>query len=72
MGFDRQQLEAALQEVTEHLSLQVKLQGTGQPQGIPLHLFETLPSTNQTLWKLLDRGATTGTTVCVPDSGISL
>lgn len=28
-----------------------------------LHLFETLPSTNQTLWELLDRGAMSGTAV---------
>lgn len=30
---------------------------------LPLHLFESLPSTNQTLWELLDRGATADTTV---------
>ena len=30
---------------------------------IPLHLFDTLPSTNQTLWELLNQGATAGTIV---------
>lgn len=28
-----------------------------------LHIFETLPSTNQTLWKLIDQGAPSGTVV---------
>jgi BirA family biotin operon repressor/biotin-[acetyl-CoA-carboxylase] ligase len=30
---------------------------------IPLHLFDTLPSTNQTLWELLNQGATAGSIV---------
>ncbi len=64
MVFHQQRFETALQEVTERLlSLQVKLKGTGQPQGIALHLFETLPSTNQTLWELLNQGAKPGTVV---------
>lgn len=25
---------------------------------VPLHIFETLPSTNQKLWELIDKGAT--------------
>lgn len=63
MGFDRQQFKIALQEVSEQLSKQSNVSGIGQPQRMSLHLFETLPSTNQTLWELLDRGATGGTVV---------
>ena len=63
MGFNQQQFETAFQEVTEQLSLSGKPEGIGQPQEMPLHIFETLPSTNQTLWELLNQGATTGTVV---------
>ncbi|HEY9668959.1 MAG TPA: biotin--[acetyl-CoA-carboxylase] ligase, partial [Coleofasciculaceae cyanobacterium] len=63
MVFNRQQFETALEEVTEHLSKQDTFQGIEPPQGMSLHLFETLPSTNQTLWELLDRGAMSGTAV---------
>lgn len=63
MGFDQQQFEKALQEVQEQLSLSGKLQGVGQFQEMPLHIFETLPSTNQTLWELFNQGATAGTVV---------
>lgn len=33
------------------------------PLPLSFHIFETLPSTNQTLWELLDQGATPGTVV---------
>lgn len=48
VAFDRHCLEAFLEDVSLPLSF---------------HIFETLPSTNQTLWELLDRGATPGTVV---------
>lgn len=63
MLFNQQQFETALQEVPEQLSLSGTLKGIGQPQGIPIHLFDTLPSTNQTLWELINQGATAGTVV---------
>ncbi|GAB4190457.1 MAG: biotin--[acetyl-CoA-carboxylase] ligase [Coleofasciculaceae cyanobacterium] len=63
MGFDRQQFQIALQDVSEQLSGQSNALEIGQPQGLSLHWFETLLSTNQTLWKLLDWGATSGTVV---------
>ncbi len=63
MGFNQQQFEKAFQEVREQLSLSGKPEGIGQPQEMPLHIFETLPSTNQTLWELLNQGATAGTVV---------
>jgi BirA family biotin operon repressor/biotin-[acetyl-CoA-carboxylase] ligase len=55
--FNQQQFEIALQDVRQHLSIDRKI------QGLSLHIFETLPSTNQTLWELLNQGATTGTVV---------
>lgn len=63
MGFDQQQFKIALQDVSKQLSEQSNVSGIGQPQGMSLHCFETLLSTNQTLWKLLDQGATSGTIV---------
>lgn len=33
------------------------------PLGLEFHIFDTLPSTNQTLWELIDRGAVPGTVV---------
>ena len=63
MEFDRQQFKIALQEVSEQLSGQSNALEIGQPLGLSLHWFETLLSTNQTLWKLLDWGATSGTVV---------
>ncbi len=61
--FSQQQFEAALQEVREQLSQSIGLQGIGQLERMPLHLFETLPSTNQMLWQLLDQGAKAGAVV---------
>ena len=53
MGFERQQLEAIL---TETLGITPALK-------FYVHLFETLPSTNQMLWQLLEQGAGAGTIV---------
>jgi BirA family biotin operon repressor/biotin-[acetyl-CoA-carboxylase] ligase len=63
MGFNQQQFKTALQAVREQLSMQGNFPGIGQPQEMSLHLFEALPSTNQTLWELLNQGATSGTVV---------
>lgn len=63
MRFNQQQFKIALQEVRDRLSVQGNVPEIGQPQGMSLHLFETLPSTNQTLWELLKQGATSGTVV---------
>ncbi len=63
MGFNRQHFEIALQAVREQLSVQGNVPELVSPQGMSLHLFETLPSTNQTLWELLNQGATSGTIV---------
>lgn len=53
MGFDLQQLEAILAGAQVlHASLPFSL-----------HLFETLPSTNQKLWNLIEQGAGPGTVV---------
>lgn len=63
MVFNQQQFETAFQEVGEYLSLLGHFQGIGQLQDIHLHTFDILPSTNQTLWELIDQGATEGTIV---------
>ncbi|MBE9124646.1 MULTISPECIES: biotin--[acetyl-CoA-carboxylase] ligase [unclassified Coleofasciculus] len=57
MVLNRQHLERELQEVTQQLSCPEQL------SGLSLNLFETLPSTNQTLWELLDQGATIPTVI---------
>lgn len=61
--FNQQRFEAARPEVREQLSVYEKLPGTVHRLESPLHIFETLPSTNQTLWELLNQGATAGTVV---------
>ncbi len=61
MILNRQQFETALQEVRERLSRQGNFPRTEPFQA--LHIFETLPSTNQTLWELLNQGATSPTVV---------
>ncbi len=63
MGFNQQQYKIALEEVGERLSVGSNVPGIGQPQEMSLHLFATLPSTNQTLWDLLNQGARHGTVV---------
>ena len=63
MLFTQQQIETALQEVTSQVSQDILLPKSSQPPKIPLHLFEILPSTNQTLWKFLAEGATLPTAV---------
>ena len=63
MGFNQQQFKIALQDVRDTLSVGDNLPEIGQPQGMSLQVFETLPSTNQTLWELLNQGAASGTVV---------
>lgn len=63
MVLNQPKFETAFQDVRKHLSLSEKFQGIGQPQRMPLHIFETLPSTNKTLWQLFNQGATPGTVV---------
>ncbi|MDY7023653.1 MAG: biotin--[acetyl-CoA-carboxylase] ligase [Cyanobacteriota bacterium] len=62
MTLNRQRLEAALET----------LQGLTEPEnahlnnflrGFDLHLFDCIPSTNQTLWELMNSGAKAGTVV---------
>ncbi|WP_322111954.1 biotin--[acetyl-CoA-carboxylase] ligase [Aerosakkonema funiforme] len=64
--FDRQQFAAALESVRNHSVAQerslVNLSQSQHPD-ISLHLFETLPSTNEKLWELLALGSGEGTTV---------
>jgi BirA family transcriptional regulator, biotin operon repressor / biotin---[acetyl-CoA-carboxylase] ligase len=61
--FNRQQFETALQDVTEQLPVRNDFPGLEPPQERFVHVFDTLPSTNQTLWELLNQGATSGTVV---------
>lgn len=61
--FDQQQFKTALQQVGEQLSVSVKLPKREQLLEVPLHIFESIASTNQKLWELLNQGATTGTVV---------
>ncbi|MGB7443967.1 MAG: biotin--[acetyl-CoA-carboxylase] ligase [Coleofasciculaceae cyanobacterium] len=63
MGFNQQQFTAALLSVKEQLAQQNQLSITNFVQEIPIQIFETLPSTNQTLWQLINQGATTPTLV---------
>lgn len=63
MVFNRQQFETAFREVREQLSLDRALEAPGESQGLPLYVFDSLPSTNQTLWELFNQGAPTGTLV---------
>lgn len=63
MGFNQQKFEIAFPEVRERLSQQENFKGIHLPKDITLHCFETLPSTNQKLWELLNQGATAGTLV---------
>lgn len=63
MGFNQQQFKIALQDVRDTLSVRNNLPELGQTQGLSLQVFETLPSTNQTLWELLNQGAASGTVV---------
>ncbi|HBE19156.1 MAG TPA: biotin--[acetyl-CoA-carboxylase] ligase [Cyanobacteria bacterium UBA11149] len=63
MLFTQPQFETALQEVTAQVSPKILLPNSSQLPKIPLYLFETLPSTNQTLWEILVEGATPPTLV---------
>ena len=53
-SFNQQAFEIALEAVREQLPLNSP--GMGQFPPIPLQVFDTLPSTNQTLWELLNQG----------------
>jgi len=60
VGFDRQQFAAALESVRcrrKALERSPNRQSDTQDLDFSVHLFETLPSTNQKLWELLDAGA---------------
>lgn len=48
VAFNQQQFEAAFQKITHY----------GRQSKLSLRIFDTLPSTNPTLWELLDQGAT--------------
>ncbi|HEY9848747.1 MAG TPA: biotin--[acetyl-CoA-carboxylase] ligase [Leptolyngbyaceae cyanobacterium] len=64
MEFDRQLFAAALESLRCQATAKQKSNnsnGENKQLAFSLHLFETLPSTNQKLWELLDQGATSGT-----------
>ncbi|NET06677.1 MAG: biotin--[acetyl-CoA-carboxylase] ligase [Merismopedia sp. SIO2A8] len=63
MGFNQQKFEQELPVVKQQISRQIKFLTREQFPQINLHIFETIPSTNQTLWQLLAQGATAGTVV---------
>ncbi|EDX73112.1 biotin-(acetyl-CoA-carboxylase) ligase [Coleofasciculus chthonoplastes PCC 7420] len=62
MVLDQQALEIALQTVTQQLS-RSKLPGLQDIGELAIYLFDSLSSTNQTLWELLDRGTPPPTVV---------
>ena len=63
MGFNQQHFTTALLSVKEQLSEHNQLSVTDLALEIPIQVFETLPSTNQTLWQLINQGATIPTLV---------
>ncbi|MEQ9671326.1 biotin--[acetyl-CoA-carboxylase] ligase [Coleofasciculus sp. G2-EDA-02] len=62
MVLNQQALEIAIQTVTQQLC-HSGLPGLQEIRGLPVYLFDSLSSTNQTLWELLDRGTTPPTVV---------
>lgn len=60
MEFDRQKFTKALDIVKQNYHHQ---EPTINNQTFTLHLFDTLPSTNQKLWQLIEQGAPPGTVV---------
>ncbi|MEQ9373274.1 MAG: biotin--[acetyl-CoA-carboxylase] ligase [Coleofasciculus chthonoplastes F3-SA18-01] len=62
MVLNQQTLEIALQTVTPQLS-HSGLPGLQDIGDCPIYLFDSLSSTNQTLWELLDRGTSPPTVV---------
>jgi len=56
--FDRQKFTAALESIKNS-----QIQSTNDDWNFSLHLFSTLPSTNQTLWELVKDDAPPGTVV---------
>lgn len=63
MGFNQQQFEVARLAVREQLFRQRNCSVIEPLSELPTYLFETLPSTNQILWELIDQGAKVGTVV---------
>lgn len=63
MGFNQQQFEVARFAVREQLFRSGKSSIAEPCPELPTYLFETLPSTNQILWGLIDQGAKAGTVV---------
>lgn len=66
MEFDRQQFAAALESIQSHSATLDRLgvsQSEIQEWNFSLKIFETLPSTNQTLWDLINQVAPPGTVV---------
>ena len=61
MGFNRDRLEAALEIVKSDLAKSETHLDLGQAIKFDVQIFETLESTNQTLWQLINRGAAAGT-----------
>lgn len=63
MRFEQQRFELAIQQSRQHLSTVFQRQHIFHSLPLSLQVFETLPSTNQTLWELLSQGAIAGTAV---------
>lgn len=59
MEFDRQKFSKALDIVKQNYHQEPTINN----QTFTLHLFDTLPSTNQKLWQLIEQGAPPGTVV---------
>ncbi|HEY9807650.1 MAG TPA: hypothetical protein V6D04_13855, partial [Candidatus Obscuribacterales bacterium] len=61
--FEQQRFERSLQQVRQHLSMVFQPADVLHALPLSLQVFETLVSTNQTLWQLMDQGAIAGTGV---------
>ena len=60
MAIDRSCLEASLEVVQKYQGTEKRIGSDGFGLGA-IHLFKTLPSTNQKLWQLIEQGAGSGT-----------
>ena len=63
VGFDQKRFTMALQQVQQHLAATVGNAFSTTDLPLSLQVFDTLESTNQTLWQLLNEGAIAGTAV---------
>ncbi|QIZ71904.1 biotin--[acetyl-CoA-carboxylase] ligase [Oxynema aestuarii] len=63
MGLDKQALERAIASWSPEDLFGSTLCGYGLESGFSLHIFPDLVSTNQSLWNLIEAGATEGTVV---------